>query len=269
MTQTTKNTTARTRHGEVDPPVSYGTPPEIISAARKTLGRIEVDLCSNAYFQQAIDADQYFTAPRMHIDSRPNYFEGRIKRVAYLESYGGLDMKYRSRLSGKRVFCNPPFQRGIKACGPDCRKVTCNKRGYHIGNDQPSTSDFVLYLFRLYMQNVISAAVIVTFNNVASPYGRAMQRVPKWVGGKRPNFLPDAGEEAGHGAPKDTAVCYLGSRVSAFAANFDNLRPWGGIVTFPYFATSRTIPLRPKAGNSRPHPDVPNLSYFNRFTITK
>src|SRR5690606_28828547 len=93
---------------------------------------------------------------------------GAIDTVPYRYLYrGGL-----SSLWHGRVWLNHPFGRSEKSCPPagQCKKASCEKRGYHLANNKPGSYEWIERFVKSYEISksaktyTVKAAATITFS---------------------------------------------------------------------------------------------------------
>ena len=57
----------------------------------------------------------------------------------FTEKQDGLKQSW----AGHIVFCNPPYSKPESACKPNCKKKSCQARGYHLDEYKPGQEDWV------------------------------------------------------------------------------------------------------------------------------
>ncbi len=121
----------------------YYTPEEILDLVRQVLGHITLDPASCEEANRTVQANNYYTIE-----------DDGLKKPWF----------------GK-VFMNPPFHRGEKACKKKCIKKKCkpgkDNRGHHITKDIPSTGVWTNKVIEEYNLGNIEEAIIVTFSSMS------------------------------------------------------------------------------------------------------
>lgn len=191
----------------------YYSPPEIIEAARRTMGGIDLDTASSAAANRVVKAEFFY--------GRPTYvIEGEI---------GGLPVRRYFDLGGLsypwfgRVFMNHPFGVPERACAQNCKKKGCKERGWHTAVDIPGNADWINRVVSEYRHGRITQACVLTFASVSEAWFRPLLSYPICFFYGRVNYIdPDTGRPA-NGVTKGSCVTYLGPDVEAFAREFHYL----------------------------------------------
>lgn len=197
----------------------YYTPPEIVRAARLTMGGIDLDPASSTAANfTVVGAKTFYSAPQHRVIGKI----GGLPLLRYADR-GGLDRAWFGR-----VWLNHPFGSPQRACTTGCKKVTCVKRGYHVAHDLPGNEDWIGRLVDAYRCGAIEQACCITFASTSEAWFRPLKQFPMCLIDGRTNYIDPDGE-ATTGATKGSAVTYLGKRAWDFARNFGQL----GAVMFP------------------------------------
>lgn len=196
------------------------TPKEIIEAARATMGGIDLDPASCESANRIVKATTYYTAPDFTVVDEINGLPVRL-----YADWGGL-----ARPFFGRMFQNHPFGNPENACSPDCKKKTCEKRGWHTATDLPGNSDWIQADIAAYRSGRLEQACILTFAAMSETWFRPLLDYPMVHFYGRVQYIdPDTGQPAG-GVTKGSCLTYLGEYVDGFAKMFHYL----GAVHVPY-----------------------------------
>lgn len=182
--------------------VEYFTPPEIIAAARRMLGWIELDPASCPAANVTVRAGRFFT-----------------------REDDGLAQPWHGR-----VWMNHPFHAGWKACGPKCRRKSCRKRGrkagsrssLHITRDIPSNADWINKLEAEFCEGRVSEALCITFAATSERWFQPLLARPQCFLYPRTNYYAPDGTLK-KGITKGSVVTYYGLRERRFAKVFGAL----------------------------------------------
>ncbi len=179
--------------------VEYYTPVEIIEAARRVMGYIDLDPASSENANRIVKASQIFTAR----DS-------------------GL-----SRPWAGHVWLNHPFGRAEKACEPVClgrgKTHVCHDYDFH-GN-----AAWINYLEAQFTEGHVSEACCITYACTSESWFQPLIRRPQCYLTPRTNYrLPDGTIKKG--VSKGSVVTYYGSDVASFAREFRHM----GVVKIEY-----------------------------------
>ena len=159
------------------------TPPEIVEAARATMGRIDCDPATCAVAQRVVQAD-----------------------VWYDRAKDGLAQPWRGAVLLNPPWGVPPGNVRLRGAAPKVRFVA--KLARHIAAGDVSQAVVVL---------AADAGSTRWFREHLAPHLAAIAwlvgRVPYW------QTAPDAGVRASRG----TAICYFGARTTEFARHFGGM----------------------------------------------
>lgn len=156
------------------------TPEDVIEAARALMGGIDLDPASCATANRTVRASHYFT-----------------------KEDNGLALPWRGR-----VWLNHPFGKPERACGPDCTKKGCTKRGFHLSEYRPGSEDWINKLIVEYREGRVSQAVTITFSNTGSGWFRHLLHFPQFYFTGRVEYVNPFGEQ-GDGVTKDSVITWL------------------------------------------------------------
>jgi hypothetical protein len=129
----------------------------------------------------------------------------------------------------KTVWLNHPFQKGEKACKPNCKKKTCNDpntinyRGECITVDIPSNLMWIEKLVSEYKQKNFQESLNITFVNSSETWCQLLLKegVQCFVS-KRVEYYSPTGKKSG-GVTKGSMITYLGPRTDEFKALFSDI----------------------------------------------
>lgn len=187
----------------------YYTDPEIVEAARRVMGGIDLDPASSAQANQTVNATRFFSAPPHQLTGL-----GKDGLPIYAISWGGLLEKWEGR-----VWMNHPFGAPENKCRDNCAKQTCKKRGYHLAAAQPGNAHWIQKLVNEYKAGFISQACCITWASTSETWLR-----PLYTGlmcnliPRTGYILPDGTKKPG--ATKGSVVTYLGDNVADFIREF-------------------------------------------------
>lgn len=170
----------------------YYTPVEIVDAARRVMGGIELDPASSEGANRAVIADRFFTA-----------------------EINGLAQPW----IAKSLWMNHPFHRGWKACTVDCQRASCAKRGHHIYHDIPSNTDWINKLCSSIGWEKVQQACNITFAATSEKWFQPLLDRPQCFLYPRTNYRKPDGTIL-KGITKGSVVTYFGPNVAAFAREF-------------------------------------------------
>lgn len=179
--------------------VSFGTPPEILEAARECMGGIDLDPASSEAFNRKVKANNYYT-----------------------EQDDALSLRWKAC----SVWLNHPFHKGELACPIDrnlCKKKGCVTRGYHIDKNIPSNFDWMSYFVSEYViHDSFYEACNITFANTSEKWFHLLTPYPQCIILERTNYYLEDGTLLGQ-VPKGSVVTYLGPNIDRFARAFEKL----------------------------------------------
>jgi hypothetical protein len=174
----------------------YYTPVEIIEAARRALGEIDLDPASSSAANQWVRADRVYT-----------------------KEDDGLSQVWRGR-----VFMNHPFSKGEEVCERPllCKKKTCRDRGYHCTERIPSNADWIQKLLTEYQEQRTKAFCCLTFAATSEAWFQPLHEHWQCYLRGRTNYrLPNG--EIKQGVTKGSVVTYGGPWPLRFAEAFGKL----------------------------------------------
>lgn len=169
--------------------VEYYTPVEIVEAARRVMGRIDLDPASSETANQIVKAERIFTA----YDS-------------------GLAQPWCGR-----IWMNHPFGRAEKACEVPC----VNLKKTHVCHDYDfyGNAAWVNYLEREYIAGRLIESCNITFASTSEAWFQPLMKQPQCYLTPRTNYrLPDGSIKKG--VSKGSVVTYYGENVDAFAREY-------------------------------------------------
>lgn len=176
------------------------TPVELIEAARRCMGTIDLDPASSIIANETVKADLFFT-----------------------KENDGLNQDWFGN-----TWLNHPFSKGEKACHKDrkkCKKKICNDptyskyRGYHIDKDIPSNNDWIDYLIDQYRNGNIKQSCNITFGSTSESWYQKLAVFPQCIIDGRTQYRKPSGKIA-RGITKGSVVTYLGSDIESFAREY-------------------------------------------------
>ncbi len=174
--------------------VEYYTPPEIVEAARRVMGGIDLDPASSRLANMRIKASKIFT-----------------------RHSNGLKRQWKGR-----VWMNHPFHAGWKACTAQCRRKSCVTRGHHIHRDIPGNADWINKLEAEFVAGRTTEALCITFASTSEAWFRPLLLRPQCYFIGRVGYLSPTGEVL-PGATKGSVVTYFGTNVERFRLEFSSL----------------------------------------------
>lgn len=173
--------------------VEYYTPPNIIEAARKTLGVITLDPASSAVANARVRAIAYYS-PELGLDGLAEPWFGT-------------------------VWLNHPFSKGEKQCKKICNKEKCRERGHHIDTDIPGNAEWVNRLVTAYVTKEIESACCITWANMSEKWFSPLLEYPHCIPYGRVHYYKPDGEQT-NSANKGSVITYLGRDIPAFIQAF-------------------------------------------------
>jgi hypothetical protein len=170
--------------------VEYYTPLEIVEAARRVMGGIDLDPASSDAANERIKAAHIYTS----------------KESGLAQPWHG------------RIWLNHPFHAGWNACDEGCQRKTCEKRG-HVYHDIPSNADWINYLAQEFEAGRVTQSCNITFAATSENWFQPLLRQPQCFLSPRTNYyLPDG--SILKGVSKGSVVTYYGNNVKGFAEEF-------------------------------------------------
>ncbi len=171
--------------------VEYYTPVEIVEAARRVMGGIDLDPASSETANQIVRAVHIYTA----------------KENGLLQPWRG------------RVWMNHPFGRAEKACEPVCLNV--NKTHVCHDYDLYSNAEWINYLERQFVEWNVSEACCITYACTSEAWFQPLIKRPQCYLTPRTNYrLPDGTIKKG--VSKGSVVTYYGNNLQAFAREYSS-----------------------------------------------
>lgn len=188
------------------------TPSNIIEAARRTMGDIDLDPASSARANERVKAGVFYGQPDWEV-------RGEIKGlpVRFYDGHGGLDYSW----TGK-VWMNHPFGTPEARCKGDCKKKVCEKRGYHLGRDMKGNADWVGKAALEHATGRVTALCMICFASTSEAWFRPLLQYPQCFLSPRTNYLKPDGTVY-EGVTKGSVVTYMGPDLPAFAREFSPL----------------------------------------------
>ena len=188
------------------------TPPEIIEAARRVMGTIDLDPASSEIANKRVMATRYYT-----------------------KETDGLSQEWHGN-----IWMNHPFSKGELACKPKkgrkrmCKKKNCIPkfksgelitRGHCITHDIPSNSHWIDCLIKEFNVNNLKQSCNITFGSTSESWYQKLERYPQCILDGRTQYIKPCGEVTKN-VTKGSVVTYLGPHIDAFAREFS---PFGRI----------------------------------------
>jgi hypothetical protein len=196
------------------------TPLEIVAAARRAMGGIDLDPASSQRANDCIvKATRFYEAPgySQYIDPA---IDTRLP-VRHYHGQGGLDREWHGR-----IWLNHPFGNGESACKPGCKKKVCPKRGYHLGTDLPGSAYWIRELLHEVMMGNVTEAYTICFAATSENWFKPLKIFPMCLIDGRVNYLDPETLQPVRGVTKGSVVFYLGTNLNAF---YDNFKQFGAI----------------------------------------
>lgn len=169
--------------------VEYYTPVEIVEAARRVMGRIDLDPASSENANKIVKASTFLSAQN-----------------------DGLSFPWHGK-----VWMNHPFGRAEKAC-----EIVCtNTKQTHVHHDYDyhGNAAWINYLEREYLSGRLIESCNITFACTSEAWFQPLIKHPQCYLTPRTNYrLPDGSIKKG--VSKGSVVTYFGSNVEAFAREF-------------------------------------------------
>lgn len=189
----------------------YYTPGIFIEAARQLMGSIDYDPASSEQANKIVKAVRFATAPGW-IDVKEQA-DGLPTRC--YKDGGGLDEVWQGN-----VWMNHPFGSRENACRPDCKKTTCQKRGFHLGNDYEGNEAWIHKLIGQYKDYLVKKAVMICFASTSESWFTPLLDYPLcWVTG-RVNYLDPVSLLPIKGATKGSVIVSFGNSTADFKRCF-------------------------------------------------
>lgn len=186
------------------------TPAELVEAARRVMGGIDLDPASSERANaEIVKAKEFYAAP--------DYFEvidGELP-TCYYSTWGGAGKDWYGR-----VWLNHPFGNAESACKVGCTKKTCPKRGYHIGRDLPGSADWIGNLVRNYKLGHMTEACNICFAATSEAWFRPLKDFPMCFIDGRTNYLDPVTLQPVSGVTKGSVVTYLGPNIDKFVKEY-------------------------------------------------
>lgn len=203
------------------------TDPEILAAARRLMGTIDLDPASSAAANKHVQARTYYSEPP-HVDyaSMPDGLP-----VRSFSHWGGVEPT--CAWFGK-VWLNHPFGQPESACKPGCIKKGCRDRGWHTATDLPGSGHWIEHMVGSYLQGITTEALCLTFSATSEMWFQPLKQFPQIHISPRLNYFDSDGNKVS-GVTKGSCLTYLGKNVAGFAREFTR---WG-TVQVPYDQLSR------------------------------
>jgi len=191
------------------------TPPEIIEAARRVMGGIDLDPASSAAANVFVKATTIYTRPRYtSLPSSPGY----DTEVRAYEDWGGLSNAWFGN-----VWMNHPFGNPQQPCEPGCKKKTCLKRDWHTHEALPGNADWIDKVVAEYRSGRVNQACVLTYAATSAAWFRPLLDCPICFFYGRTQYIDPATGKPSRGVTKGSCLTYLGPNLEAFAREFGNL----------------------------------------------
>jgi len=190
----------------------YYTDPQIVEAARRVMGGIDLDPASSSIANQTVQAARFFSASEHQItgisdDGLPVYF---IHWGGLLEEWHG------------RVWMNHPFGAPERQCSPNCSKRACQRRGFHLAAPQPGNNHWIQKLVDDYNAGRISQACCITWASTSEAWFQPLYSGLMCFLVPRTGYLLPNGTKK-PGATKGSVVTYFGPHWQSFMREFSSL----------------------------------------------
>lgn len=181
---------------QVSDNVEYGTPPEILNCVHEMLGFISLDPATSHHWNQWVKALNIYTA-----------------------NDNGLNKHWFGN-----VWLNHPFRKTERACGNNCTKLTCKKRGYHITQDILGNEYWIAKLISEYELGHLASALNICYAATSEKWYKPLLKYPTCFINStgRTNYIGLDGKVV-TGVQKGSSVTYLGKRVDDFADIFSSV----------------------------------------------
>jgi phage N-6-adenine-methyltransferase len=82
------------------------------------------------------------------------------KNAKCLKHYTKEDDGLLKDWNGEIVFMNPPYSKSENACGVNCKKKSCDKRGYHIKQYKPGQKDWIKKAYEEHKKGTIVVCLL-------------------------------------------------------------------------------------------------------------
>ncbi len=176
--------------------VEYYTPVEIIEAARRVMGGIDLDPASSENANRIVKAARIYTVED-----------------------DGMAQPWRGR-----IWLNHPFGRPEKACG-----IGCDKKHEHHYYDYYGNAKWINNLVIESFAGRVTQACCITFASTSEAWFQPLAKRPQCYLTPRTNYrLPDGTIKKG--VSKGSVVTYYGENLDAFAREFERF----GVVKVRY-----------------------------------
>lgn len=172
--------------------VEYYTPVEIIEAARRVMGGIDLDPASSAKANEIVKATRFFTV-----------------------SDDGLSQPWRDR-----VWLNHPFGRAEAGCG-----LNCGRDHEHHGYELYGNAAWINYLENSYFHGPTIQACCITFASTSEAWFQPLMKRPQCYLTPCTNYRLADGSTL-KGVSKGSVVTCYGNNVERFAQEYS---PFGAI----------------------------------------
>ncbi len=179
------------------------TPPEIVEAARRTMGSIEFDPATSETANQEIGAQV--------IETIEDWGPDPDRWLTLRPDSGPFNM-----------WVNWPFGNRERACNPaTCKKKACIKRGYHLDRERPGNQDWALAIVYAYETGIVDQVCCICYANTAEKWIQPLLReYPACWLSPRTNYIDREGRRL-KGVQRGSVVFYLGPHLREFGYYFD------------------------------------------------
>jgi len=174
--------------------VEYYTPVEIVEAARRVMGRIDLDPASSENANRIVKASHIYTTKE-----------------------NGLAQPWHGN-----IWMNHPFGRAEEACSIVCEKKLKNKK--HVCHDYNlfGNAAWVNKLTREYFEGRAIEACCIAYACTSETWFQPLMKLPQCYLTPRTNYrLPDGSIKKG--VSKGSVVTYYGNNVDAFAREYRSM----------------------------------------------
>lgn len=190
--------------------VEFYTPPFILEAVRKVMGRIELDPASCAKANETVGAKRFFAAPEWEASAWRNVEAGRESAHETLPLRKMIPSgAFHEKWEAETVWMNHPFGPPEHPCKPGCDKKICRKRGWHTASYIPGNSDWINLLCNAVKTGKVKTAMCITFAATSEKWIQPLMKHPQCFLSPRTNYL-DANGKPLNGVTKGSVVTMIG-----------------------------------------------------------
>ena len=196
----------------------YYTPAIYTDFARMVMGSIDFDPASSELAN--IGMAGKFGVRATRYASEPSY------TIITVKTLYGSNMTVREHgVSGHQmawegnVWLNHPFGRDEAPCTPNCKKKTCQERGWHTEGHLPGNKTWIETAVEKYRTGEATQIMLICFAALSADWFRPLLDFPMIVPRGRVNYYAineDGKPELKRGVTKDSVLFYLGSNVEKF-----------------------------------------------------